>query len=165
MEPAADAQPFVPFQTFVHHDFFHRMVTPPGLHLEKDELVPAGRDGFTRDGLRFSCTLDDGVHLQSAAVLWFPRFAVWQGHVQDIGDSTGADDVVVVEQVASLLVSVHGHVPSRAGDGAASGDLLQEVAELLGVEGVAESEEVREEGDLFVGEVAEGGEISGLVDL
>jgi hypothetical protein len=81
MEPTADAQPLAPFWTFLHHNLFHGMVTPPGLHFEEDELVPAGGYGFGGGGLRFGCTFNDWVQLQRASVLWVPRLPVWQGHV------------------------------------------------------------------------------------
>ena len=165
MEPAAETQPLVPFGPLVHHHFFDRMVAPPRLDLEEDELVPAGRNGFTGDRLRVGCVFNDRIQLQSASIFWFPRFPVRQRHIQDEGNSTGPDDVVVIEQVAAFLVGVHGHVLLGAGDGAASCDILQEAAELVRVQGVAEGKEVGQKGDLFVCEVVEGSEISGLVDL
>jgi hypothetical protein len=64
-----------------------------------------------------------------------------------------------------MFVGVHGHVPFRTGDGTASCNSSQERAELLRVQGVTKGEQVREERDLFLGEVVERSEISGLVDL
>lgn len=86
-------------------------------------------------------------------------------HVEDVGDATGADDVVVVEEVAALLVGVDGHVLLYAGEGTAASDGAEEGAEGGGVQRVAEFEEVGEEGELFLGEVVERGEVAGLVHL
>lgn len=71
----------------------------------------------------------------------------------------------MIEEVASLGVSVDGHVLFRARDGTASCDLSQKVPERFRVERVAEGKEAGEEDDLFIGEVVEGSEVSGLVDL
>ena len=35
---------------------------------------------------------------------------MWDGHVEDVGDSTGTDYVVVVEKVTTFGIRVHGHV-------------------------------------------------------
>jgi hypothetical protein len=165
MKPATYAQPLKSVGTFLDHNLFHGMVTPSRLDLEEDKLIPTGWYGFGGDGLRFGCTLNHGVQLERTAIFWFPRFTVRQGHVQDIGDSTSPDDIVVIEQVASFFVRVDRHVLLRARDGTASCDLSQETPKLLGIQGVTESEKIREESDLLFGEVIEGGEVSCLDDL
>lgn len=86
-------------------------------------------------------------------------------HVEDVGDSTGADDVVVVEEVTAFLVGVDRHVLFYAGEGTAAGDGAEEGTECGGVECIAEFEEVGEEGDLFFREVVQRGEIACLVYL
>ena len=43
MKPSADTQPLVLLRTLLYHDLFHRMMAPPRLYFEKDELVPTGR--------------------------------------------------------------------------------------------------------------------------
>ena len=165
MEPTADTQPLVPIRAFLHHNLFNGMVTLPRLHFEKDELVPARWYGYCRGGLRFGSTLNDWVQLQRTSELGFPRFSVRKGHVEDIGSPTGTDDVVVVEQVASLFVGVYGHVLFRARDGTASCNGPHEASKLLRVQGVAEGKEVWEESDLFLGEVVEGSKVPSLVYL
>jgi hypothetical protein len=165
VEPTADAQPLAPFGALVHNDLFHGVVAPSRLHFEEDELVPTGRYGPRRCRLRLGRTLDDGVQLEGASVLGLPRLTVRQGHVQDVGNPAGANDIIVIEQITPLVVSVHGHVLLRAGDGPAPGHGAQEGSKPIRVQGVAEGEQAREEGDLILGEVIERSEISGLVDL
>lgn len=64
-------------------------------------------------------------------------------HVENVGDPPSADDIVVVEKVATLPVRVDGHVLLDARKGAASGDGSKKVAELRRVEGIAEGQEIR----------------------
>ena len=165
MEPTADTQPLAPFRAFVHHDLFHRVVTPSRLHLKEDELVPTRRYGLGWHRLRLSRTLDNRVQLQGASVLGLPRLTIRQGHVQNVGNSAGANDVVVIEQVTSLLVSVHGHVLFRAREGPASGHGPHKGSKPVGIQGIAKGKEAWEERDLVLGEVVERSKVSGLVDL
>jgi len=71
----------------------------------------------------------------------------------------------MVEQVTSLCVCVHGHVLLRARDGTTSRHSPHERPKLLRVQGVAEDKEVWEKSDLFFGEVVEGSEVPGLINL
>ena len=97
MEPTADAQPLISICAFLHHNFFDGMVTPARLYFKEDELVPAGWYGFCGSRLWFGRSFNHWVQLQRASVLCLPRFPVWKGHIEDVGSSTGANYVVVVE--------------------------------------------------------------------
>jgi hypothetical protein len=158
VEPTTDAQALPPVLAFADDDLLHRVEAPPGLHLEKYELVPRRRDALGRRGLGLERTvgaLPDGVQLERAAPLLLPEPVVRQGHVEYVRDAPRADDVVVVEQVAALAVRVDGHVLLRAREGAAARHCAQEGAELGGIERVAQLYEVREEGHLLFREVGE----------
>lgn len=165
MEPTTDTQPLAPFRALVHNDLFHGVVTPSRLDFKEDKLVPAGWHGPGWCRLRLSRTLDNRVQLEGASILGLPRFTIRQGHVQDVGNPAGANDVVVIEQITPLLVGVHGHVLFRARDGPASGHGTHKGPKLIRIQGVAKGKEVREESDLIFGEVIEGSKIPGLVDL
>ena len=156
MKPTADAQTLRPVFTLAADDLLHRVKAPPGLHLEKHKLVPRRRDALARDGLRLqrpnaivgagraaaaiiTATLSpDRVELERAAPLLFPGSVGRERHVEDVRDASGADDVVVVEQVAALAVRVDRHVLFHAREWAAARDGAQEIAELDGVERIAE---------------------------
>jgi len=164
MKPTADAQTLRPVFTLADDDLLHRVKAPPGLHLEKHKLIPRRRDALARDGLRLQrhdaivgagagraaaaaavaaaaiiATLSpDRVELERAAPLLFPGSMGRERHVEDVRDASGADDVVVVEQVAALAVRVDRHVLFHAREWAAARDGAQETAELDGVERIAE---------------------------
>jgi hypothetical protein len=88
-----------------------------------------------------------------------------EGHVEYVRDAPGANDVVVVEEVAACGVGVDGHVLFCAGERPTACDSAEERAEGGGVERVTESEEVGKEGDFVGREVVEGSEVACLVYL
>lgn len=147
MKPPADAQPLPPILSLSHHHLFDRMKAPPGLHLEKDELVPARRDRLARARLGLQPSpllLRCGarlVQLERASPLGLPRLLVREGHVEDVRDPPGADHVVVVEQVASVPVGVHGHVLLGPGERPAAGDAPHKGPEGRRVERIPEREQ------------------------
>jgi len=189
MKPTADAQTlrsvFALALALADDDLLHRVETPPGLHLEKHKLVPRRRDALARDGLRLqrhnatvagssaaaaaiitmALSSANRVELERAAPLLFPRSVGRERHVEDVRDASRADDVVVVEQVAALAVRVDRHVLFHAREWAAARDAAQEIAELDGIERIAELQDVREERQLLFTEVGKGRKIAGLVDL
>lgn len=168
MEPPTNAQSLSPILPLANDNLLHRMKALPRLHLKENKLVPTRRYTLARDCLGLGIPLLTNlrwIQLKRAAPLCLPDLVVREGHVEDVGDATGADDVVVVEQVAAFGVVVHGHVLFAAGEGAAACDGLHEGAEFGGVEGVAQDEEVGEEVQLGFGEVGERGEVSSLVHL
>lgn len=90
---------------------------------------------------------------------------VGEGHVEDVRDSAGTNNIVVVEEMTAFCVRVDGHVLLYAGQGTAARDCTQEVAELGRVKGITKCKEVGEKRDLFWGEVIERGKVASLVDL
>ena len=82
------------------------MKAPPRLDFEKDELIPAGSNPFARDWFWFISAFLNRVELESTTPIALPDLVVWEGHVQDIGHATGADDIVVVQKVTSLGIRI-----------------------------------------------------------
>lgn len=164
VEPTTDAQTLRSVFTLAgDDDLLHRVKAPPGLHLEKHKLIPRRRDALARDGLRLqhnvggssasgataaavvvavtvaaAIELSDRVELERAAPLLFPGSVGRERHVEDVRDASRADDIVVVEQVTALAVRVDRHVLFRAREWAAARDAAQEIAELDGIERIAE---------------------------
>ena len=153
MEPTTDAQPCATL--FVHNDFLDRMETLPRLYLEEDELVPARWNQPDRCDFWLGdvSALSYGIELQCPAVLCKPRFVVREGHVEDVGYSTRADHVVVIEEVAPLSVRIDRHILLGARERTTARDGLKKGTEARGIEGITEGEEVREKSALFVGEI------------
>jgi hypothetical protein len=147
------------------------METPPGLDLEENELIPAGRDAFCRHWKRFQFTLviavngSHWIQFQSAAPVLLPELIMRQGHVEDVRDTAGADHVVVIEKMTALCVRVDGHVLLRAGEGTTIGDGLEKITEGTRIEGIAEGEEIWQEGYLGRREIGQGSQIARLVHL
>jgi hypothetical protein len=166
VEPTTDAQTLRSVFTLAgDDDLLHGVKAPPGLRLEKHKLIPRWRDALARDGLRLqhnvggssasgggaaaaavvvvvtvaaAIALSDRVELERAAPLLFPGSVGRERHVEDVRDASRADDIVVVEQVAALAVRVDRHVLFRAREWAAARDGAQEIAELDGIERIAE---------------------------
>jgi len=74
---------------------------------------------------------------------------MWEGHVEDVGEATGANDVVVIEEMAAFGVGIDGHVLLDARERTTAGDCTQEAAKLRRVEGISEGKEVWEKGYLI----------------
>jgi len=119
-----------------------------------------------REGRRVSCARlrrrarerDEGTHLGLPCGLV-------EDEVEDEADAPGPDHVVVVQEVAPLGVLGARHVGLCAAEGPAAGDVLEEGAELLAVDGVAQLEEGREDGEFVGGEARQVAEVARLVDL
>ena len=168
MEPSTNTQPLSPVLCLTHNDLLDRMKTLPRLNLEEDKLIPARRytlAGYTLGLREIIPPRASRVQLKRAAPIGLPPLVMREGHVKDVRDAAGADDVVVVEEVTAFGVCVHGHVLLRARERTAACHGPHEGAELGRVERVAEGEEVGEERDLVFGEVVERGEVTSLVDL
>jgi len=74
---------------------------------------------------------------------------MWEGHVEDVGEATGTNNVIVIEEMAAFRVGIDGHVLLDARERTATSDCTQEAAKLRRVEGIAEGKEVWEKGYLF----------------
>jgi hypothetical protein len=96
--------------------------------------------------------------------LWLPCRLV-QHQIKDETDPPRPNDIVMVEEVASLTVLGARHVGLDPAERSTSRNFLHERAEGLAVDCVAEFEEGREEGELGSGKAGEVGEVAGLVDL
>lgn len=105
-----------------------------------------------------------GSHSLSATDLGFPLW-FFEDEVEDEADPPRPDDIVVVQEITALTVLGTGHVGLAAAEGPTSGDVLEEVAELGTVEGVAELEQGGQEGEFRGGEAGQVGQVAGLVDL
>ena len=119
MEPTTDAQTLAPALVLTtDHNLLNRVEAPSGLHLEKYELVPHRRDALRRDrlGLQHAVggALPDGVQLERTTPIPLPEAVVGQRHVEDVRHASGADDVVVIEQMAALAIGIDRHVPFHA---------------------------------------------------
>jgi hypothetical protein len=111
MKPAGNGQPFSSVAT--GYDFFNRMKTFSGLHLEEDELVPAGRNAHHRLGFRFGSTAGvclDRVELEGASPFFLPGLIVGERHIEDVRHTSRANHIVMIEKMAAPLVRVDGHV-------------------------------------------------------
>jgi hypothetical protein len=125
MEPTTDAQTLPPVIALTDDDLLHRMKAASRLHLKEYELIPRRGHALNRDGFRFQNAVGallDRVQLERAAPLFLPELVVREGHVKDVRDASGADDVVVVEQVAAFAVCVDRHVLFHAREWAAARD-------------------------------------------
>jgi hypothetical protein len=171
MEPSTDGQPLPTVLAIATDDnLLHAMKAATRLDLEEHELVPRRRHRFVRHAERFgwaavTLLLPMSVQLERAAPLGLPELEAREGHVEDVGEATGADEVVVGEEVAAAGVRRDGHVLVLAWEGPTARHGAQEGPEGGGVEGVAELEERGEEGELGGGEVGEGSEVARLVEL
>ena len=74
---------------------------------------------------------------------------MWEGHVEDVGEATGTNNVIVIEEMTAFGVGIDGHVLLDARERTATSDSTQEAAELRRVEGITEGKEVWEKGYLF----------------
>jgi len=90
---------------------------------------------------------------------------MWERHVEDVGEATSANDIVVIEEMAAFGVGIDRHVLLEPRERTAAGDCTQEAAELGRVEGIAKGEEVREEDYLVWRKEVEGREVACLIDL
>ena len=100
MEPTADTESLPTIFALADDNFLNGVEALARLNLEEDELIPTWRNAFTRNafGLRDAIrTRFDGIELKGASPFGLPALVIREGHVEDIRDSTGANDVVVVE--------------------------------------------------------------------
>ena len=88
-----------------------------------------------------------------------------EGHIEDIRDASGTDDIIVVKQMTAFCVSVDGHVLFASRERSASRYGAHELSELFRVEGISECEQIGEEGKLGFVQIRERSEVSSLVNL
>ena len=71
-----------------------------------------------------------------------------EGHVEDIGDTSSTNDIIVIKQVAAFCVSVDGHVLLTSRERSASRYGAYKLSELFRVEGISECEQTGKESEL-----------------
>ncbi len=169
MEPAADAQALPAILAFsADNHLFDRMEAAPGLDLEKDELIPAWWDHFRRYRLGFQVTISgflDWIELKGASPVLLPELVIGKGHVENVGNASAADDIVVIEEMAAFRVRIDRHVLFLTRQRSAAGDGSEERTEFVRVERIAEPEEIRQEGYLGGAEVIERSKVACLIYL
>ena len=78
-----------------------------------------------------------------------------EGHIEDIRDTSGTDDIIVIEQMTAFCVSVDGHVLLTSRERSASRYGAYELSEFFRVEGISECEQTGKEGELRFVQVRE----------
>mmetsp|Transcript_7114 Transcript_7114/g.21343 ORF Transcript_7114/g.21343 Transcript_7114/m.21343 type:complete len:324 (-) Transcript_7114:178-1149(-) len=145
MPPPRDAQSWL----VRHNNLFNVVKALPGKHREHGHRVPGGQDSLHRMEVRQGKLLllvvgvtNAVVQGQSPPVLALP-LPLRVGEVQNVGHLSGANDVVVAEQVPPLGINIAGAI-RLVNELSAARDALHEAPELLRVKHVSQPLQLRE---------------------